>query len=299
MNTIPLLVICGPTASGKTSLSIKLAQMLDGEIISADSVQIYRGMDIGSAKPTKQEMSQITHHMIDIVDPWVDYSVSDFVSDSIIRINDIIARGKLPIICGGTGFYLHSLLYDLDFSGIAPNQELRNELSKMDTDDLYQRLLSLDPATTLHRNDRKRVIRSIEVLSQGGQINRFRQEHPRFHFHQFCLSWERATLYKRINSRCEEMILDGFIDEVNSLLQNPLINISLQSMQSIGYSQICRYLNGEISLDTSIEDMKQTTRRFAKRQLTWFRHESNCNVISCESYNSIDEICVYIKKAIE
>ena len=286
----PLIVICGPTASGKTSVSIELARRLNGEIVSADSVQIYRHLNIGSAKPSTDELSAAKHHLIDIINPWDSFSASDFVNKSIHVIEDIQRRGKTPIICGGTGLYLHSLLYKMDFSNVEPDYDLRKELNNLSSDEIYKKLKALDCSTTLHPNDRKRIIRAIEVLSSGSQIDTFRDEEQRFCFLQICLSWNRDVLYERINQRCEEMFLNGFVEEVEKLLKNPYINTGLQSMKTIGYNQVCNYLQGDISLDNCIDEIKQKTRRYAKRQLTWFRHEKDITTINCSDYNNMSQI---------
>ena len=273
----PVIVIAGPTASGKSAVALSLAQQIGGEIISADSVQVYKKLDIGSAKPTREEQRLVPHHLIDILEPWEHYSAASFCQQALDAICDVQQRGKYPILCGGTGFYLRSVLYDLDFSDTPPNPVLRAELEAQDVQTVYQKLQALDPqeAQRLHPNDKKRVVRAIEIALSGMKKGTFRAQYKRFDFYQYCLDMPRATLYDRIDARVDEMCKAGFMQEVQNLLRDPRITAQTPSMQSIGYRQLCAVAQGECTLEDAIVQIKQQTRRFAKRQLTWFRHETD------------------------
>lgn len=272
-----MIVIAGPTASGKSAVALELGKKLNCQIVSADSVQVYRGLDIGSAKATKEEMSTVTHHLIDILDPWEEYSAASFCKQACDCISDIQSQDAYPVLCGGTGFYVRSVLYDLDFGGASPDTELRASLQQMDEETLYAMLQELSPADAerLHKNDKKRVIRAIEIAKSGGEKGSFRQQEKRFDFFQFCLDMPREILYERIDRRVDIMVQQGLIEEVKNLLADPRISPDTMCMQSIGYKQICQYLTGECTLDEAVFSIKQQTRRFAKRQLTWFRHEAD------------------------
>ncbi len=277
MTNKPVIVIAGPTASGKSAVAIELAKKLNCQIVSADSVQVYRGLDIGSAKATEQERSEVKHHLIDVLDPWEDYSAASFCGHACQKIEEIRAQGDYPVLCGGTGFYVRSVLYDLDFGGASPDPVLRASLQEKDEETLYQMLVELAPlqAEKLHKNDKKRVIRAIEIAQSGGDKGEFRQQKKRFDFYQFCLDMPREILYERIDRRVDIMVQEGLIEEVQNLLSDPRITPDTMCMQSIGYKQICQYLAGECTLQEAIFSIKQQTRRFAKRQLTWFRHEDD------------------------
>ena len=273
----PIIAIAGPTASGKSAVALALAKKVGGQIVSADSVQVYKRLDIGSAKPTAEEQKEVPHWLIDILDPWENYSAARFCDAAIDAINKIRAIGDVPILCGGTGFYLRSVLYDLDFGAVPPNEALRAELSQLDSQTLYQKLCGLSPdeGAKLHPNDRKRVIRAIEIAQSGAEKGAFRTQKKRFDFFQFCLTMPRETLYQRIDARVDAMMQAGFLKEVQELLADPKISPTDASMQSIGYKQLCAFCSGECSLEEAVFQIKQQTRRFAKRQLTWFRHESD------------------------
>ena len=260
-----VIAIVGPTASGKTAYSVELAKEIGGEIISADSRLVYKGFNIGTAKPTVDERQGIPHYMIDIVEPEVEYSVGQYAKEGKQIIKDILSRGKTPIVVGGTGLYLNALLMNYEFANAEADYELREELSK--EENLYEILYELDEDTAkrIERNDRKKLIRAIEILKSTG--NKISQK-------EFDIEWigrnfERNELYERINKRVDIMLEQGLIDETKALLEkhgriNNLVN-------TIGYQEIISYLDGELTLKEAADKLKQNTRRYAKRQLTWFR----------------------------
>ncbi|MGL5646302.1 MAG: tRNA (adenosine(37)-N6)-dimethylallyltransferase MiaA [Clostridium sp.] len=285
-----ILVIGGPTAVGKTDLSIQIAKALNGEIISADSMQIYKKMDIGSAKVTKEEMDGVTHYMIDIVEPTEEFTVAHYkeLGDSIIK--DILSRGKLPIIAGGTGLYINALTCNMDFtegeSDIAYRDKLKTIADTKGNLYLHEMLKDIDPISykNIHMNNTKRVIRALEVYYLTKQpfssfdLGEKMYESP-YDIHYFVLTMDRDKLYERINKRVDTMIENGLIDECKSLMSLGL-NESNQSMQGIGYKEILMYLNGKISFDQSIELIKKGSRNYAKRQLTWFRRDKRVNFLN-------------------
>ncbi len=273
-----VIAIVGPTASGKTKLAIEMAKELDTEVISADSRLVYKGFDIGTAKPTKEEQEIVKHHLIDVVEPEVDYSVADYVDLASEKIKEIQAKGKIPIVAGGTGLYFRILLENYALPRIEANIDLRKELEKLDTDALYNELLKLDPksAETIHKNNRVRVIRALEVTKS---LNKPFSEVAGLKENEYDVEWifpeieSREVLYDRINRRVDVMIEDGLVEETKYLLNKHgriknLIN-------TIGYQEIISYFDGLCSIDEAKEQIKQNTRRYAKRQLTWFRKNPN------------------------
>ena len=281
----PLVILVGPTAVGKTAASIGLAKALNGEIISGDSMQIFRGLDIGTAKITKEEMQGVPHHLIDIKEPWETFSVAEFKRLADEAIADIHARGKLPIIVGGTGFYINSVLYEYHFGEADTDEAYRAELEQYaeahGNEALWNILQEKDPdsAAKLHSNDTKRVIRALEVLHVTGIPASKRQstvdkQTMRYNAVYIALNMPREVLYDRINRRVDIMIQDGLEAEVRTALANGTEQDAL-SMTSIGYRQMIQYFNEEISFDRAVELIKRDTRHFAKRQLTWFRHDPN------------------------
>ena len=281
----PLVILVGPTAVGKTAASIGLAKALNGEIISGDSMQIFRGLDIGTAKITKEEMQGVPHHLIDIKEPWETFSVAEFKRLADEAIADIHARGKLPIIVGGTGFYINSVLYEYHFGEADTDEAYRAELEQYaeahGNEALWNILQEKDPdsAAKLHSNDTKRVIRALEVLHVTGIPASERQstvdkQTMRYNAVYIALNMPREMLYDRINRRVDIMIQDGLEAEVRTALANGTEQDAL-SMTSIGYRQMIQYFNEEISFDRAVELIKRDTRHFAKRQLTWFRHDPN------------------------
>lgn len=280
MNNPKVIIIGGPTAVGKTKTSIELAKRLNGEIISADSMQIYKGMDIGSAKPDLEEREGIVHHLMDIVDPKEAFSVSDFRKLADETIMDIHARGKVAIVVGGTGLYINALLYEMDFSSATGDSEarilLREFAEKEGSEALHHKLRMLDAeaAERIHPNNIKRVIRAIEIASQTDEkIKDFRSDlvkNERYDIFLMGLTGEREKLYDRINRRVKVMFDAGLIPEVEAL-KNYGLDDSFTSMKGIGYKEIFPYLEGTQSLDDTIELISINTRHYAKRQLTWFR----------------------------
>lgn len=306
----PLIIIAGPTASGKTSVSVKLAQAINGEIISADSMQVYRGMTIGTAKVLPEEMDGVRHHLIDVLEPDDGCSIARFQSMVKEALEDIYRRGKVPILAGGTGFYIQAIVNDVDFREDEGDRHYREQLEKRAQADggeaLYQVLLQVDPeaARTIHRNNVKRVIRALEYHYISGERisdHNARQQKKTSPYKAgfYVLSMDREILYDRINSRVDLMIEQGLIDEVETLL-NKGYDPSLVSMQGLGYKEIVRYLTGQWSLDEAVEILKRDTRRFAKRQLTWFRRESDAKWVDVTAlgYN-VASIVDFIVKDIE
>ena len=281
-----IVVICGPTACGKTPAAVHLAQMVDGEIISADSMQIYRQMNIGTAKVTREEMRGVPHHLIDELAPDEPYSVAIFKNRAAALIEDITARGKMPIICGGTGFYINALLYDTDFEAeIDSDWDYRKNLETIAKEKgaefLHNMLKDVDPeaAKSIDIGNVKRVVRALEyfrqhnaLISLHNQQQMEKRQRPAYDARVFVLYGERAAMYDRINRRVDKMLATGLVEEVSGLLEAGYAPV-LPSMQGLGYKEIVKYLQGEHSLDTAITAVKRGTRHFAKRQLTWFRHQ--------------------------
>lgn len=280
-----ILVVTGPTATGKTALSVELAKKLGGEIVSADSMQIYRGMDIGTAKVTKAEMQNIPHHMIDIADPSEDYSVSRYVEAADAAVRGILSRGRLPIVAGGTNLYIDSLIAGLDFAEKAEDAALRESLNKQYDDiggeAMLEHLRGFDPerAAKLHPADKRRIVRAVEIyILTGETITRHDEETKkrpkRYDAVKIALTFaDRAVLYDRINARVDKMVSDGLFDEVKGLLDSGL-SPACTSMQAIGYKEPAAYFRGEMSKDEAIELIKLSSRRYAKRQLTWLRRDT-------------------------
>ena len=276
-----VIIIIGPTGVGKTKLSIEVAKEFDCEIISADSMQIYKYMNIGTAKVTDEEMVGIPHYLVDEIDPRETFSVADYKDTAIKYIDEIIRKGKTPLIVGGTGLYINSLLYNINYSEVIQDEEYREELMNISIEKgneyLHRMLEKIDPesAKRLHFNDVRRVIRGLEVYKcTGNTISHYqsisREFKSDYDFIVIGLSMDRQILYKRINQRVDEMFLQGLIDEVKSLI-NMGYNKSMASMQGIGYKEIIDYINGIYSLDDTIEIIKRESRRYAKRQFTWFK----------------------------
>lgn len=299
-----LFILIGPTAIGKTSLSIELAKRMDGEIISADSMQIYKYMDIGSAKVSKEEMQGIQHHLIDIILPDEEFTVSDYKDRAITLIKDINGRHKLPMVVGGTGLYINSLVYKLNFTEVPPHNETRTKLEllgeKHGNEYLHEMLekIDIESAERISVNDRKRIIRAIEIFEITGktmtEFNKdFRQPIEDYNLVMVGLNMDREKLYNRINYRVDIMVEEGLIEEVKKLLEMGY-DRKLVSMQGIGYKEIIMYLEGNISLDESIEKIKQGSRNYAKRQLTWFRRDNRIKWIDVDKFNNLQDLSQYI-----
>lgn len=274
-----VIAVVGATASGKTSYAIELAKKINGEIISADSRLVYKGMDIGTAKPTIDEMQEIPHYMIDVVEPEYNYSVGLYVKEAQKHITDIISRGKVPIVVGGTGLYFRVLLENYDLPDVKPDYELRKELSSYSYEELLEMLTKLDEkaANSVEKNDKKKLIRYIEIIKLAGKpLDLVRGvKEKEFNVEWVGLNFPREILYARINKRVDLMIEQGLIDETKKLLQKHgrISNIT----DTIGYREVLSYLDGELSLDEAKDKLKQNTRNYAKRQLTWFRKNEQIN----------------------
>lgn len=297
----PLIILTGPTAVGKTALSIRLAKAIGGEIISADSMQVYRYMDIGSAKITKEEMDGVSHYLIDVLNPEEEFNVTVFQKMAKEAVETIYSHGNIPIVTGGTGFYIQALLFDIDFTDQGEATSIRKELECLGDEKgsqyLHDILEKIDPvsAKEIHENNRKRVIRAIEYFRQTGeQISehnkRERQKASPYDFLYYAIQTERAYLYQRINKRVDQMLLQGLVSEVEALKAMGCTP-QMISMQGIGYKEILSYLNGEHSLEESVEQLKRNTRHFAKRQITWFKREREVRNLYLPDYeNNQDKV---------
>lgn len=313
----PLIVIAGPTACGKTNLSIQLAKKIDAEIISADSMQVYKYMDIGTAKPTKEEMENIHHYLIDEIEPDEEFNVAIFQEKAKKYLEMIYNKNKIPILVGGTGFYIQALVYDINFMETNNDYEYRSYLEKLAKEKgnqyIHEILKKVDPVSALkiHPNNVKRVIRALEYYKQTNKpISQHNEEEKNkkvspYNTAFFCLNMKRETLYKRIEQRVDKMIEAGLIEEVQALLKKGY-SPDLVSMQGLGYKEIVPYLQGKISLEEAIYILKRDTRHFAKRQLTWFKRQENpywiniddfgfdMDIILAKMLNYIEEIGIII-----
>lgn len=306
-----VICIVGPTASGKTGLAIELAKKIDAEIISADSMQIYKGLDVGTAKVTKEEAQGIPHHMIDICNPDESFSVADFKSMCYDKINDIIKRGKKVIIAGGTGLYVNSVVYDMNFEDETEDLSYRKELediaNKKGKEYLYDMLVKVDKeyASKIHMNNVKRVIRALEIAKKTNMLKsehmkkekeRIEKNSLKYEFIVFCIEQDREYLYNRINLRVDLMVKDGIVDEAKKVYDMNLPSNST-CMQAIGYKEFFPYFEGNITLQEAVDELKKQTRHYAKRQMTWFNNK--LNVIKLDGRKDkkelVDEIINYIK----
>ena len=291
----PLVVLTGPTAVGKTALSIALAKRINGEIISADSVQVYRGMDIGSAKIKKEEMDGVPHHLIDIMDPKDAFNITLFQQYAREAIEKIYAKGRIPILTGGTGFYIQSVLYDIDFTDNGENSEIRARLEMLAATEgaeaLHKRLMEIDPeaAAAIHENNIKRTIRALEFYElTGTRISAHNQTQRAntspYCFCYFVLNDDRDQVYANIERRVDLMLEEGLVKEVSNLLQAGCTK-EMVSMQALGYKEIAEALLGECTMEEAVYRIKRDTRHFAKRQLTWFRREKDVIWIDKKTYD--------------
>lgn len=306
-------IIVGQTASGKNTLAFHLAGLIDAEIISVDSMKIYRGMDIGTSKPSIEQRKKPRYHLIDIVNPWESYNVAEFVKDCDSAIADIIKRGKKPLLVCGTPLYLKALLYGI-FSGLSSSPELRAELEKTASekglDFLYEQLRKIDPARVsgadkIHPNDKKRIIRAIEVYTLSGKPissfqTHFDKNELRYKVIMVGLKRNTEDLYLRINDRVEEMFHQGLVDEVKQLVGSPN-GLSRQTAQAVGYKEVIKYLTcpageGGITLEEAKDEVKKNTRHLAKRQMTWFRRFAEINWIECLPDVTTNQICDKVMK---
>lgn len=275
-----IIGVVGPTASGKTDYAIRLAKERGGEVVSCDSMQIYRHMDIGTAKPTSEEMQEIPHHMIDIAEPEENFSVARFVKLARECIDDILERGKIPVLCGGTGLYFDSIINNLEFSEMETDEEYRQSLNALAEEKgcefVHRMLREVDPrsADAIHPNNLKRVIRALEIYKVSGKpksvLDREQRGEPLYEGEIFGLSRPRDVLYDRINRRVDIMMEQGLLEEVKTLLSMG-ISPKATSMQAIGYKELVWYLDGTLTLKEAVDKIKQESRRYAKRQITWFK----------------------------
>lgn len=305
MEKKPLLILAGPTAVGKTALSISLAKAVNGEIISADSMQVYRGMDIGSAKIRPEEMDGVPHYLIDELDPEEEFHVVLFQKLARQYMEQIWAKGKIPILVGGTGFYIQAVLYDIDFTENGEDSACRRELEMLAKEKgaayLHQLLQEADPkaAEEIHANNVKRVIRALEYYRETGEPisahNEIqRQKESPYRFAYFVLNEERSTLYEKINGRIDQMLEQGLIREVEALKEKGYTR-DMVSMQGLGYKEILDYLNGQCSIDEAVYRLKRDTRHFAKRQITWMKRERDVCWVQKEDFqNDPDRMLAYM-----
>lgn len=304
----PLIILTGPTAVGKTDLSIRLAKEINGEIISADSMQVYRRMNIGTAKITPAEMEGVPHHLIDILEPDEGFNVFLFKELAKRAIEEILSRGRVPVIVGGTGFYIQAVLYDIDFTDNDTDDGIRRELTQVyeqkGAEYLHGLLREIDPesAQDIHANNVKRVIRAIEFYRQTGKrISEHNAEQrvneSPYNFAYFVLNDDREVLYDRINRRIDKMMEAGLVKEVQGLMAEGL-DRSLVSMQGLGYKEIIAYLKGELSLEEAVYILKRDTRHFAKRQLTWFRREKEVDFVELKELGGREQAFAYIMQKV-
>lgn len=298
MEKTKIICVVGATASGKTDLAVKLAKAVDGEIISADSMQVYKNMPIATAVATKEEQDGVVHHLVEFLDADQTFSVADFVERAKVLIDEITARGRVPIVAGGTGLFVDSLVKNISFSEVGSNVEIRNELAEKSNEELYERLLQLDPnaAEDIHPNNRKRVIRALELCMSGTSKteqneNSMLVDSPYDALYIGIGYKDRQKLYDRINKRVDLMLEAGLENEARQMLGKQ----GLTARQAIGHKELQPYIDGKITLDEATENLKRETRRYAKRQLTWFRRNENINWLYADEM-SRDEL---VEKAVD
>lgn len=300
----PLIILTGPTAVGKTALSIKLAKAINGQMISADSMQVYRGMDIGTAKIMQSEMQGIPHYLIDVLEPTEDFNVVRFQQMAKEALEKIYAEGSIPIVVGGTGFYIQALLYDINFEendeDTAYRQELQRLAEEKGAEFLHDMLAKVDPesAKAIHANNIKRVIRALEFYEQTGTCisahnEEQRQKESPYNFLYFVLNDDRQLLYERIDKRIDIMLEQGLVEEVQNLMNNGCER-DMVSMQGLGYKEILEYLEGKCTLDEAIYILKRDTRHFAKRQITWFKRERDVHWLNRQNYTGEEDMLAYM-----
>ena len=300
-----VIVIGGPTASGKTALSIELAKKINGEIVSADSMQIYKEMNIGTAKPDVEERQNIKHYMLDIINPNERYSVADYKRDAKNSIREIIKKGKTPIVIGGTGLYIDSLIYEIEYPEIEIDLNYRKELEELAEKEgllsLYQKAKKIDEKAMqkISQNDKKRILRVLEIYYQTGktktELDEESRKEPEFDYKMFVINMDRELLYDRINRRVDMMIENGLIEEVKTIYNK--YKEFPTAMQALGYKEVVEYLEGQVTKEEMIEKIKMESRRYAKRQLTWFRKNKETKWINGEDNisHNIDIILEEIK----
>lgn len=305
----PLVIIAGPTASGKSAAAVDLALRCNGAVISADSMQVYRGMDIGSAKITAEEMRGVDHYLIDCVDPAQEWNVVRFQQEAGEAVRRIYSRGQLPILCGGTGFYIQALLYDIDFTQMDCDRTYRQKLSEIartqGTQALYDLLMKRDPAAAaqIHPHNVKRVIRALEFQHKSGDVisahnAQQRQKEAAYDALFFVLTMDREKLYERINRRVDQMMEQGLVQEVAGLREKGLTSSDI-SMQGLGYRQIMESLEGRYDMDEAVRLIKRDTRRFAKRQLTWFRREKDVIWVDRDLYADETSLVSFLEEKVK
>ena len=308
-NTV--IAVAGPTAVGKTKFAIEVARRFDGEVVSCDSMQLYKFMNIGSAKPDAEELAQVKHHLVDIIDPRVPFSVAEYQQLAKAAIADVMSRGKVPVISGGTGLYLNSLIYDMDFSSNPGDLTYRKELEKIaeeeGTEAVHRMLQNEDPdaAALIHPNNTKRIIRALERLHDGeGNVRPFSgilKETDDYEMILVGLTRERQELYDRINARVDILINNGLVDEVKELMAMGLTSDDI-SMKGIGYKEIIAFLNNEYDFETAVDTVKKNTRHYAKKQLTWYRRYDRINWLNISEFNNdeeaIEELISWLEKRI-
>lgn len=304
MNNRPLIILTGPTAVGKTALSIGLAKAVDGEIISADSMQVYRKMNIGTAKIQRSEMQGVRHHLIDILDPGEDFNVVLFKKYALEAMENIYSRGKMPVVVGGTGFYIQALLYDINFEENDNDMSYREELQSLAAEHgnsyIHDMLAKVDPesAEKIHENNVKRVIRALEFYRKTGmKISEHNeaesQKESPYNFEYFVLNDDRQKLYDRIDRRIDIMLEDGLLDEVRSLVDEGYSR-DLVSMQGLGYKEMIDYIQGRCTFDEAVYTLKRDTRHFAKRQVTWFKREKQVTWVNKNEFDSEADILSFM-----
>lgn len=304
MNNRPLIILTGPTAVGKTALSIGLAKAVDGEIISADSMQVYRKMNIGTAKIQQSEMQGVRHHLIDILDPGEDFNVVLFKKYALEAMKDIYSREKIPVVVGGTGFYIQALLYDINFEDNDNDMSYREELQTLAAEHgnsyIHDMLAGVDPesAEKIHENNVKRVIRALEFYKKTGmKISKHNeaesQKESPYNFEYFVLNDDRQKLYDRIDRRIDIMLADGLLDEVRSLVYEGYSR-DLVSMQGLGYKEMIDYIQERYTLDEAVYTLKRDTRHFAKRQVTWFKREKQVTWVNKNEFDSEADILSFM-----
>ncbi|MGI6597968.1 MAG: tRNA (adenosine(37)-N6)-dimethylallyltransferase MiaA [bacterium] len=300
----PLLVILGPTAVGKTNIAIKVAHQLNGEIISADSMQVYRHLNIGTAKPSLTEREGVPHHLMDIVDPGENYNVVRFQSKVKQLIPAIVGRGHLPMLVGGTGLYISAVVDNYNFSHDGPNPLLRRQLTaravKLGSQTLHRELSQVDPAAAekIQRTDTRRLVRALEVSASGQQFSASKHGPPLYRVVQIGLTRKRTKLYEAVNQRVEQMFDRGLVEEANWILQLDLPP-DLPVLQALGYKEIFPYLQGEVSIDEAKDNLKRQTRRFVKRQLTWFRRDERIIWLDRDEYSDQEALTAQIVSIVE
>lgn len=302
-----VIAIVGPTAVGKTEIALRLAERLGGEIINMDSIQIYQRLDIGSAKPSPEEIARVPHHCLDFVDPSLDFTVAEYKKHAEDAIDDITHRGKLPILAGGTGLYLHALMYDMDFNDAAQDDTFRKEMEALALREgpqaLHDSLAAIDPdsAVQIHPNNVRRVIRALEINKHTGSNKKSVQTHlelnKNYDIILIGLNMNRHRLYARINLRVEQMLANGLMDEVGALRDSGL-NETMNAMKGIGYKEVLAHLDGKWDHETMVRMIKQNSRHYAKRQLTWFKRYPDITWFDVDAYSAVEKLVGEIEEII-